>query len=267
MASSAKPDPVPVSADDLRGRVRARYATNGCVVLEEVRNAGGFNASRAVDMLAMETWPSKGYVTRAFEIKVTRSDWLRERADPSKAEAFAAMVDEFWIVSPPGVALVEELPAGYGLFHSAGAQRLKLMRQAATRVGQRAPIDRALVAAMLVRSQDAKRVERLIADARKEERAMIEPRIQHLVERRAGDATGLQASVAAFEARSGVRIGSYDGGRIGDAVRVVRDGKLPQLAREAKFAHGRLAEVVEQLGEAARALSDAAGMEEGGKDA
>lgn len=49
------------------------------------------------------------------EIKVSRSDWLRELADPTKADAWKRYCDRWWLVAPPGVGRPEELPDGWGL--------------------------------------------------------------------------------------------------------------------------------------------------------
>lgn len=49
------------------------------------------------------------------EVKVQRSDWLRELRDPSKADAWRRYCDRWWLVTPHGVAKPEELPAGWGL--------------------------------------------------------------------------------------------------------------------------------------------------------
>ena len=49
------------------------------------------------------------------EVKVSRSDWLAELADPSKAEAWKRYCDRWWLVAPAGVVRDRELPQGWGL--------------------------------------------------------------------------------------------------------------------------------------------------------
>jgi hypothetical protein len=87
-----------------------------------VRNAAGFSASRTCDAMALGLWPSKGLELHGHEVKCSRSDWLRELKDPSKARAFSRYCDRWWIVAPPGVVRVDEdlsgpgeLPMSWGL--------------------------------------------------------------------------------------------------------------------------------------------------------
>jgi hypothetical protein len=57
-------------------------------VAPQVRSAAGFDARRTCDFVAMDLWPSKGLHLHGHEIKVSRSDWLRELAEPEKAAEF-----------------------------------------------------------------------------------------------------------------------------------------------------------------------------------
>ena len=211
---------------DLVARVHARYSGNGCFVLEQVRNAGGFDAHRAIDLVAMETWPSRGYTTRAFEVKATRSDWLGELKVPGKSAAFAQLVDEFWIVSPPEVARLEELPEGYGLLHGLGDARLKVVRNAVVRRSgtQGEPLAREFMAALLMRAMDPKGQRARTEEIRAEERAHF----NELLEQRRAEVRQeferLEQSVALFEAASGVKIGAWNGQQLGEAVAVVMRG-------------------------------------------
>lgn len=105
----------------------ARYATVGgngprYVFMPHVRSAPGFDARRTLDAVVMDLWRSAGNALHGFEVKVSRSDWLRELADPSKAGQFLPLLDRFWIVAPRGVVLLEELPVGWGLLVPVGDQ-------------------------------------------------------------------------------------------------------------------------------------------------
>ncbi len=102
--------------DRLRERHARRHGNGPAwVYMEHVRDRAGFDARRTIDALAMHLWPSKRHALHAFEVKVARSDWLRELANPEKARAWAELVDYFWVVAPPGVIKVEELPPHWGL--------------------------------------------------------------------------------------------------------------------------------------------------------
>jgi hypothetical protein len=67
-------------------------------------------------------YPSKKFRTVGIEIKVHRSDFLREVANPDKAAAFSDHVTDFWIAAPPGVANPAELPVGWGLWELRGGK-------------------------------------------------------------------------------------------------------------------------------------------------
>jgi len=68
---------------------------------------------RRVDFLAVNLWQSRGRHVEGVEVKVARSDWLRELANP-KADSWYAVCDRWWIASPPGVILDGELPSAWG---------------------------------------------------------------------------------------------------------------------------------------------------------
>jgi hypothetical protein len=90
--------------------------------LTHVRNAAGFDANRTIDAIAVSLWPSRGLVIEAFEVKVSRSDWQRELADPRKAEDACRIADRFWIVAPVGVVRAGELPPTWGLIEVTGGK-------------------------------------------------------------------------------------------------------------------------------------------------
>jgi hypothetical protein len=111
---------------DVLALLRARFTKSGnggngeFCFLEKVRNGAAFNANRTLDAVAIALWPSRGLTIDGFEVKVSRSDWQRELAQPDKAEDACKLVDRFSIVAPRGVVLDGELPATWGLLEVAG---------------------------------------------------------------------------------------------------------------------------------------------------
>lgn len=83
--------------------------------LTHVRNRAGFNATRTFDAVAINLWPSKGLTIEIFEVKVSRSDWLRELKKPDKAAPALALGDYFSVVAPAGCVKPDELPERWGL--------------------------------------------------------------------------------------------------------------------------------------------------------
>lgn len=86
--------------------------------MAQVRDRAGFDATRTLDAVVMDTWPSSGLALHGFEIKVSRADWRRELAEPAKSAAFTRLLDYFWIVAPPDVVQRAELPELWGLLET-----------------------------------------------------------------------------------------------------------------------------------------------------
>lgn len=105
---------------------------NDSLVAFEVADKPGFGGRGFADAVAVGFWPSRGLHVRGFECKVSRSDWLRELAKPDKAERFASLCHEWWVVTTPGVVKEGELPGGWGLLEKRG-DSLRVVAQAERR--------------------------------------------------------------------------------------------------------------------------------------
>ena len=71
---------------------------------------------RTADALAMSMYRSKGHEMHGFEVKVSRSDWLRELKQPTKADAIAGFCNRWWVaVSNTDIVKTGELPPNWGL--------------------------------------------------------------------------------------------------------------------------------------------------------
>lgn len=135
----------------LREALKKKYCLPEWVLMEEVRDAAGYNSRRSADGIAMSMWPSRGLEIHGFEIKASRPDWLREMKNPAKAEAIANYCDKWWIVAPSGIVKTDEIPPMWGLLEQAGDNGLKVIVQAPARKDVR-PLDRNFVASMLRRA-------------------------------------------------------------------------------------------------------------------
>ena len=82
---------------------------------EHVKSEAGFWAQRSADLIAIDLWPSSGCAMHGHEVKVSRSDWLRELKDPTKAEAFRPYMDFWWLVVSDLHIVRDDMPAGWGL--------------------------------------------------------------------------------------------------------------------------------------------------------
>lgn len=99
----------------IRELLRAKYQGDGWIFAEEVANDTGANARWRADGIAMGIWPSRGYEIHGFEIKVSRSDWLKELNSPGKSDEIISHTDYWWVVAPADIVKPAELIGGWGL--------------------------------------------------------------------------------------------------------------------------------------------------------
>lgn len=93
---------------------------NEYVVLEQVADGTGYDQSRWIDVAVFAMWPMRGLTRAAFEIKVTRQDFLRELSMPLKHQWCKEAFHEFWFVAPKDIIQVEELPVNSGFMYPRG---------------------------------------------------------------------------------------------------------------------------------------------------
>lgn len=142
LAVADVPPPQKETERTMLDRLRIRYGKtykNGTyvgrqyVIAEKVATSpgGSHNAARIADALVLDTWScdfrgltdqereSRDWRERhsihGFEVKVSRSDWLAELADPEKAEAWARYCHYFWLVAADKSIVRNDLPTGWGL--------------------------------------------------------------------------------------------------------------------------------------------------------
>lgn len=100
-----------------RGTIADRW-----VRAEHVRSTQrlGYELTSIADFIAIDKYQSK-QAMHGHEVKVSRSDWLTELRDLSKAERVKRYCDYWWlVVSEISVVKSGELPEGWGLMVKAG---------------------------------------------------------------------------------------------------------------------------------------------------
>ena len=84
--------------------------------IPELRMGTGFLGSDSrMDAFAMQQTPSKAHTRIGYEIKISRSDFMRDIAKPDKHRQARMFVNEFWFVAPQGIIPKEKLPIWAGL--------------------------------------------------------------------------------------------------------------------------------------------------------
>lgn len=225
------------SADVCRA-LRDRFPKDEYALFFEVRNGTGFQRkTRSADALAMSLWPSRGLEFHGFEVKVSRSDWLRELKEPAKAEEIARFCHRWWVVAgDPKIVRADELPPTWGLIERKG-DALAIVKQAPPLTPE--PLSMPMLASLLrsaqsvtedvVASRVGAEVTRRIDAERKawaEREANAEAVFNQQVEE-------LRRRIDAFEAVSGLRIDRYDGPKLAAAVKAVREGGVDRMRADA----------------------------------
>lgn len=218
-----------------------RYPEPAWAFIPHVPNATGAVATRTADAMAMSLWPSRGLELHGFEIKCSRSDWLRELKTPHKADPLFAYCDRWWVVTPKvrkgfnaGPDIVEdgELPPTWGLLRIDGGKCA--VHVEAPKLAPK-PLDRKFLAAILRRAWEQKVSKPQIDEARRAGWAEghEEAGKQFDVERRMFHE--FQETVRKFEAAAGISVGhSWDSERIGAIVNQLSsnpEGVVNQLDR------------------------------------
>lgn len=253
---------------ELLGLLRQRHndkAGNGeaYAFMTGVRSAAGFDARRTLDAIAMSLWPSRGLLLDGFEVKCSRSDWLREMREPAKAEEFTCKIDRMWLVVADGSIVADgELPPGWGLLVAEGK---RLVQRAAAQMLRPGPargrplpeaFDRSFVAALL---REACRVGAATPNdvrvAREEAEAQAAARWKDTADRAKKSEQELRELVQTFERAAGIHIRSFGWqGRspeaVGVAMRAVLDGDVKAEVLERRLR--RVADDAEKIAEHAR---------------
>lgn len=114
----------------------------------EVGDATGGRHSRWADAVSMSCWPSRGLRIYGFEVKASRSDWLREKKKPQKSGAVQRYCHHWVLVTAPDVVHDGELPPTWGHMVLASG---RLRTEVAPPLLEPTPLEAPFVAAMLRR--------------------------------------------------------------------------------------------------------------------
>lgn len=109
----------PVTTEQILVALDRRFNRNGWTGIREARAGAGYmrkDVERRIDYFAIHQYPSKNNHHRiAFEVKVSRGDWLKELKDPSKRRMGLMFSNEFYIVAPKDLIPPDEVPPECGL--------------------------------------------------------------------------------------------------------------------------------------------------------
>lgn len=140
-----------MTSGEVIAALRKEYETTH-VFLEQVAEGVGMSPRR-VDAVAIGAWRSRGHALHAFEVKVSRRDWLRELKTPSKSDAVARYCHHFWVVTPPDILKESEVPEAWGIILVSPGGHLTYVRTVRPRAPE--PLDAPFVVGILRRAEAA----------------------------------------------------------------------------------------------------------------
>jgi hypothetical protein len=247
----------------LRRLSLSKFKAPGHAMLSEVRNATGYASfARTADALVVSLWPSRGIWFAAVEVKVSRSDWLRELVQPEKAEAISKYCEYQWVATPPGIVKLHELPVAWGLIEVT-RNKCDVVKEAPRRKAE--PLRTDFVAAVLRNRADYESgLRQRVLDELKLQNA--EPvsadaevlrdqlrRMEYALEDVRRELTRRNEITDEFERKSGVRIDGWNHGKMGAAVGVALElgdkqlviyaQQLEHSAKQLRAAHTELSQV------------------------
>jgi hypothetical protein len=132
-----------MTADFIKKALKAKYSSGitpdlEWVVLFEVRTSTGSPPSnrvmdgmgqRIIDAVAFNCFPSKQFKRIAFEIKVSRSDFIAEIKNPIKRILPLLLFDEFYFLTPKGLVACHEVPGDCGLIEVSDGGEIKTIKR------------------------------------------------------------------------------------------------------------------------------------------
>ncbi|MGE5510354.1 MAG: hypothetical protein ACM31O_03770 [Bacteroidota bacterium] len=238
------------TSPEIKALLRRRYTHPAWALCFEVANSTGGPAQRYADAVAMSLYPSRGLALLGFEIKISRSDFLREIKDPDKSVAVQQYCDQWWLVAHEAVVDETLLPPAWGWLqvHNGTLRVRKKAPQLAPK-----PIDRGFMAAMVRRAHeiDQDEVKAAVAMELARLREDDERRIEREVRARTREAESALKQLAELKARIGVDNWDYlESSDVALAVKIVRASGLTRT-------YGGLRELQQSLAAHARAIEDA----------
>lgn len=254
------PPETKLSTPALESLLREKYPRDKYALIFDVPDAVSMDQKRRIDALAFGCWASLGRSLEGFELKVSRSDWLRELKNVNKADPFVALCDRFWLVtSDSSVAKLDEIPACWG-WMAATRNGLRIQRPASKLPGCGDAFPRSFVIGVMRRLQDdllaspdvRAHIETKVKDATNN----FEQRIKWAADRASGDLKRNQEAIREFEEASGIEFSAYGMGSIGHIVKQLRElgydesaglGKVTRLLEGHADALRRTLETVEKV--------------------
>lgn len=138
-----------INALEVKNILRKKYQMPEYEIFFEVSSStGNGNSTRYADAVAFNTFSSRGYKITGFEIKVNRSDLLKELKSPEKAEEIFKYCDEWYLVVANGILKEnDEVPDNWGILEINEKSKIKVLKK--SKKNPNVILDRKFVASLL----------------------------------------------------------------------------------------------------------------------
>lgn len=216
-----------ITTGDLMDKLVEKYPRDRYALFFDVPDAVGTNQQRRADAIAIGCWRSVGHSIDGFELKISRSDWLREVQLVAKADPFIERCDRWWLVtSSPDIAKLEEIPACWG-WMALTKGGLRVQRPAPRLPTEAKTIDRLFAIGILRKLQEdltkAPEVAQIMSTAQAKMAERIDQEVKWRTERNQRRVDELQAKVTKFEAESGLKIDDWRLGNVAKLAKAIDD--------------------------------------------
>lgn len=104
-----------VTSEDIRKALADTYRMPEWHLGFEVGNSTGMECRRHADAIAINSYPSRGFEIRGFEIKVSKSDLKSELDNGLKADEIARFCNYWFLVVPKGLTDDYMIPHNWGI--------------------------------------------------------------------------------------------------------------------------------------------------------
>ncbi|KKL93254.1 hypothetical protein LCGC14_1876520 [marine sediment metagenome] len=100
-----------------------RSSTHAWIFMKELRlgtgwtHINGINPEQRIDAWVLHSWPSSGFISVSYEVKVTRRDFKREIAKPEKRAGALRVSNYLYFAVPERLVEPEEVPEEVGLVY------------------------------------------------------------------------------------------------------------------------------------------------------
>ena len=219
----------------------------------EVGDATGGRHSRWADAVSMACWPSRGLRIWGFELKASRSDWLREKKKPEKSCAVQRFCHHWVLVTAADVIQPGELPENWGHMVLKGG-RLHVEKPAPALTPD--ALEPSFVASLLRRAGQTSQamIDKQISEATAAARERVNEQVMAEVARRTSRNAEAIAAIEQFKTETGVDLLNGWMHALGD---VGKDFAAYRAAREASHGLFRYGITVKGLRAAADAIEAA----------